>query len=133
MSATSDGGHVRVGALVVDDEEDLRLLVRLGIVAHNQGLHVAGEASSGLAALEQLTSVDPAVVVLDQMMPGMDGLETAARMLELRPEQPIVLFSAFIDDELEREARQAGVTTCLRKDQVRQLPKLLLEIGTRAR
>lgn len=125
------GGHdyERIGALIVDDEDDLRLLVRLAIDAHNQGLYVSGEASSGLDALGQLVETEPSVVVLDQMMPGMDGLETAGRMLALRPNQRIVLFSAFIDRELEAAALSSGIMKCLRKDDVGSLPKLLIDVA----
>ncbi len=121
-----------MGALVVDDEADLRLLVRLAIDAHNEGLHVAGEASSGQSALDQLAALDPTVVVLDQMMPGMDGLETAERILAIRPDQPILLFSAFVDDHLEQAARRSGVTACLRKDHIRRLPDLLMDLTASA-
>jgi DNA-binding NarL/FixJ family response regulator len=118
-----------VGALIVDDEESMRVLLRMLIERHNEGLFVSGEVDSGPAALEQLEALDPAVVVLDQMMPTLDGLQTAARILAVRPHQRIVLFSAYLDDDLERAARDCGITTCVRKDAVNDLPAMLLEIG----
>lgn len=124
-------GHPRVGALIVDDEADLRLLVRLSIDAHNQGLFVWGEAESGAMALEAMTDDRPDVVVLDQMMPGMDGLETTVRMLELHPGQRIVMFSAFLDDELERQASSAGISACLLKSKANELAPLLLDVAGR--
>jgi CheY-like chemotaxis protein len=102
----------RVGALIVDDEDDLRLLVRLMIERHNKGLFVSGEASSGRDAIAQVDVTQPSVVVLDQMMPGMDGVETAARILE-------------------RTALAQGITTCLLKDRVRDLPRLVLDVARR--
>lgn len=126
----TEGGTTFVGALIVDDEPDLRLLVRLGIENRNEGLFVAGEAADGLTALEMIDEVDPAVVVLDQMMPGIDGLETAARILSRRPHQKIVLFSAFLDEEIRRRAGERGVTTCLPKERIRELPDLLFDVST---
>lgn len=114
-----------IGTLIVDDEADLRLLLRLAIEQRNEGLFVAGEAEAGDQALAQMDDLDPAVVVLDQMMPGMDGLETAALMLARRPDQLIVLYSAFLDDELLARARQAGITACMRKGRAKDLADLL--------
>lgn len=110
-----------IRTLIVDDEDDLRLLVRLAIEQRNEGLVVSGEAAAGDEALEQLDGADPTVVVLDQMMPGMDGLETAARILERRPGQLIVLYSAFLDPRLERQALAVGIAACVRKGRAKDL------------
>jgi CheY-like chemotaxis protein len=110
-----------IRTLIVDDEADLRLLVRLAIEQRNEGLVVAGEAAAGDEALAQLDGADPTVVVLDQMMPGMDGLETAARILERRPGQLIVLYSAFLDRELEEQAGAVGIAACVRKGRAKDL------------
>lgn len=110
-----------IRTLIVDDEADLRLLVRLAFEQRNEGLVVAGEAAAGDEALAQLEGADPTVVVLDQMMPGMDGLETASRILERRPGQLIVLYSAFLDRELEEQAVAVGITACLRKGKAKDL------------
>ncbi|CAN5528531.1 hypothetical protein BH23ACT3_BH23ACT3_20520 [soil metagenome] len=120
-----------VGTLVVDDEADVRLLVRLGIDAHNKGLYVCGEADSGPAALEMFTGTFPDVVVLDQMMPGMDGLETTAHIRQIAPDVRIVLFSAFLDHDLEELAARAGVSACLLKSHASELPPLLLDVARR--
>lgn len=127
-----DAGERPIGAFIVDDEPDLRLLVRMGIELRNEGLFVVGEAASGTAALEMIDEADPAVVVLDQMMPGIDGLETAARILDRRPEQKIVLFSAFLDDEIRRSALERGVSACVPKQRLKELPDILLDLGRAA-
>jgi DNA-binding NarL/FixJ family response regulator len=110
-----------IKTLIVDDEEDLRLLLRLAIERRNEGLVVAGEAAAGDEALLKLDELDPKVVVLDQMMPGMDGLETARRILERRPEQLIVLYSALMDAELEAQATAIGIAGCMRKGKAKEL------------
>jgi two-component system nitrate/nitrite response regulator NarL len=104
--------------LIVDDHEDIRLLVRALIRTANQELRVSGEAATGEEALASLDDIDPSVVLLDHMMPGMTGLETAREILIRRPDQRIILFSAYMTEELCREARSLGVVGCLPKDDV---------------
>jgi DNA-binding NarL/FixJ family response regulator len=123
------GTQGRVGTLIVDDEPDLRLLIRMAIEARNEGLYVAGEAGDGETAVRQLDELGADVVVLDQMMPGIDGLETARRMRSIRPEQHIVLFTAFLDDELRRSADEIGVDACFSKSDLKQLPDFLFHLA----
>ena len=104
-----------VSVLVVDDQADLRLLVRTIITAENHGLSCDAEAASGEEALAYFDRNEASVVVLDQMMPGMTGLETASALLARYPDLPIILFSAYIDDALLAEARRIGIRECLDK------------------
>lgn len=119
---------MNVGALIVDDEEDIRLLIRLTVDGANQGLHVKGEAEDGPQALEIIDELDPEVVILDQMMPQMSGLETAKQILSRRPEQKIVFCSAYLDARLRSQARELGITHCLSKDQIDKVPATLMEV-----
>ena len=116
---------VYVGTLIVDDEDDIRTLIRLIIQAANEGLFVAGEAADGLEALSKVDEVDPIVIVIDQMMPGMCGIDTAKKMLEGRPDRIIILCTAFLDDELRVKAEQAGIKLCLRKEEFGLIPDAL--------
>jgi CheY-like chemotaxis protein len=110
-----------VTVLVVDDQPDLRLLVRTLITAANNGLHCASEAASGeeaVAWFDESAGDDerlPTVIVLDQMMPGLTGIETARRILARRPSQRIILFSAYVDEALTRLARSVGIKACIDK------------------
>src|SRR4051812_30900540 len=72
-------GTVRV--LIVDDEDDMRALIRSHIEIANHGLSVAGVASDGDEALRRWRQDRPDVVLLDQRMPGLSGLETAEVIL----------------------------------------------------
>ena len=114
---------------IVDDQPDVRVLLRLTIDIANEGLCVVAEAANGEEALVQVVDADPSVVVLDEMMPGMNGIAVAERMLRLRPGQPIVLCSAHLDETLVTKAREAGVTTTLPKDRLDELPGLLRELA----
>jgi DNA-binding NarL/FixJ family response regulator len=111
--------------LIVDDEDDMRALVRATIEVANEGLSVAGEASDGEAALTFVNEERPEVVVMDQRMPGLSGLDTARRILSEHPDQAIVLFSSYLDRDVVNTARNLGVRVCLPKDEIRQLPDVL--------
>lgn len=117
-----------IGALIVDDEEDIRTLVRLVIDAANKGLFVAGEAADGGQALDKLDDIDPSVVVLDERMPGLTGVETAMQMLERRPGQIIILCSAYLDAGLQQRAEAAGIKVCLAKGDYKRIPEVLREV-----
>ena len=114
-----------VRTLIVDDDEDMRFLVRSVIEAANEGLSVAGEAHDGMTALDSWRADQPDVVLVDQRMPGMTGLELAEQILGEQPEQAIILFSAYLDDAVVRRANQLGVKACLAKDAYQQIPDAL--------
>lgn len=111
--------------LVVDDMDDMRALVRLVVRTANDGLVMAGEAANGSEALDLVDTLDPAVIVLDELMPGLGGLETARRILARRPHQRIILFSAYLDDRVQNAAREIGITTCLSKVDYESLPDVI--------
>jgi len=117
-----------VRVLIVDDQDDIRTLMRMVIDIANEGLIVVGVAANGVDALRQLDATDPSVIVLDEMMPGMNGIEVAREILSRRPSQPIVLFSAHLDDALRDKARQAGVSAWLSKSELDDLPDKLREV-----
>lgn len=119
-------------ALIVDDDTDMRFLVRMTIEVANHGLEVAGEVDSGEAAIESVEHERPGVVVLDHRMPGLTGLETARRLLAVDPAQPIILFSAYLDADTVAEANALGVRACLDKNNVDQLPEALWQLAAGA-
>ena len=118
-----------IGALVVDDEADIRALVRMLIEAANRGLFVAGEAADGQEALDRIEELEPTVVVLDERMPGMTGVETAKLILAKRPGQRIILCSAYMDPELRARAEAHGIRVCLTKGEIGRLPQTLRELA----
>ena len=121
-AAAVHSGAMRIPVLVVDDMDDMRALVRLVLRTANEGLLVAGEAANGSEALDLVDSLDPAVIVLDELMPGLGGMETARRILARRPDQRIILFSAYLDDTVREAARDLGITACLSKVDYESLP-----------
>jgi YesN/AraC family two-component response regulator len=112
-------------ALIVDDEADIRLLLRAIIEDADHGLEVVAEAENGTNAIERCREVQPDIVVLDQRMPDVTGLQAAERILAERPDQPIILFSAYLDAEMMRAASALGVRACISKQNAADIPAAL--------
>jgi two-component system response regulator AlgR len=86
--------------LIVDDEQPARQ--RLASLIRAMGEHeVAGQAASGQQALEIARERDPEVALLDIRMPGMDGLETAARLCQFEHPPAIMFVTAYGDYALD--------------------------------
>ncbi len=112
---------------VVDDEPDMRMLAR--VILERGGLNVIDEAEDGSQALARYQELNPppvpSVVLLDNRMPGLTGLEVAEQMLSQHPAQVIVLFSAHLDRAVEERARAAGVAACVSKMDAPRLPEII--------
>jgi two-component system, chemotaxis family, chemotaxis protein CheY len=124
------GESAPVSVLLVDDEEVIRELARA--VLERAGLHVLDEAPDGVIALERWHAQSPPdrplVVLLDNRMPGLSGLEVAERMLGEYPTQLVVLFSAHLDRDIVDRAKGLGVRACVPKQDVIRLPGILDEL-----
>lgn len=107
--------------LLADDADDMRLL--LETVFTTAGIRVDGIAETGDEALAMWrASGDRCAIVLDQRMPGMTGLEVAEQILAEQPNTTIVLFSAHLDEQIRERARELGITACVSKEEVIDLP-----------
>jgi DNA-binding NarL/FixJ family response regulator len=111
------GRHAGAGAVIrvfcVDDTPQMRRMLEQMLTLDD--FEVVGLAPSGEAALEAIVEADPDVVVIDYKMPGIDGVATARLVRQYRPNQAIILYTAYLDEILEREADQAGVALCVGK------------------
>mgnify|MGYP003115955518 FL=1 len=119
--------------LIVDDEVDIRVLVRAILESSDMGVEVVGEAVDGDEAMAVFGTLDPPdvpdVVILDNRMPGKEGLDVAAEMLGQEPRQNIVLFSAFVTPEIEERAQALGVRACVGKSDFARLPELVVALS----
>jgi CheY-like chemotaxis protein len=112
---------------MAEDDPDFRSLV--SVVLERAGFLVIGEMIDGddaLAAVAQLVpSPVPTVMVLDNRMPGVSGLNVAHRLLADAPARRIVLLSAPLNAEARERARQIGISVCLSKADVQSLPAVV--------
>lgn len=113
--------------LIIDD--DITALDIVDILFEGQGFEVVRQAS-GSAALEHLKESTPDVILIDLMMPNMQGQECVRQMRERGVSVPIVAFTALDDPRVHQEACQAGCTKvivkpCKSKDLVKEIEQLL--------
>ncbi len=108
--------------LIADDEEDMRLLLRVMIRVANEGLEIIDEAHDGREAVDRAFSGDGDhdVIVLDNRMPELTGLEAAIEILERRPDQPALLAST--TECATRRSAPASAPVCTRTE---MLPDVL--------
>jgi len=123
--------------LIVDDEPDIADLFRQRFRREvRQGQYVLHFADSGEEALCRLAEIRPELIVIlsDINMPGMDGLELLRKVKGLRPELPVLMVTAYGDDERRRRADELGAAAFLTKpvdfDQLKQqLVQLMRPLG----
>ncbi len=123
-----------VSILIVDDEADVAELFRQRFRREaRQGTYVLHFALSGEEALEKLGGeIEPQLIVIlsDINMPGMDGLALLREIKIRRPELPVMMVTAYGDEERRRRASEYGAAEFLTKpvdfdalkEQLRRLP-----------
>jgi CheY-like chemotaxis protein len=104
--------------LIVDDEPDIadlfRQRFRREVRQEQYVLHFAG---SGEEALRRLAEIHPELIVIlsDINMPGMDGLELLGEIRRVRPDLPVLMVTAYGDDDRKRRADELGAAAFLAK------------------
>ena len=108
----SEAHTIRV--LIVDDHE----IIRTGIVYSLSAFHdleLVGEANSGQEALRLCGETQPDVVLMDILMPGMDGVQTTQAIKKEHPQVQVLALTSFYDKERVQQAMQAGAAGYLVK------------------
>lgn len=100
---TAETNMIRV--LIVNDQTDvLKLWQR--IINHYDGLECKDCATDGERAIELVMETSPDIILMDIMMPVMNGLEATRKLREVRPDARIILYSAYIS--MSEDALRAG-------------------------
>lgn len=105
----------RITILLVDDHKVVRKGVRAFIEAHAE-FEVVGEAENGAEAVKLVEEHIPNVVLMDLIMPGMDGVEATRLIKKISPRTQIVVLTSYHDDEHIFPALQAGALSYILKD-----------------
>jgi DNA-binding NarL/FixJ family response regulator len=104
-----------ITVLIVDDHEVVRNGVK-GYLDTIPDYQVIGEADSGEQAVELVKQLIPDVVLMDLILPGMDGVETTRIVKQLSPRTQIVVLTSYHDDTLIFPALKAGAISYILKD-----------------
>jgi NarL family two-component system response regulator LiaR len=107
----SDG----ITALLADDHAIVRQGVR-ALLETQPDVHVVGEASSGAEAVELCVETAPDVVLMDLLMPGMNGVEATRQIKQVSPRTQVIVLTSYHEDEHVLPALRAGALSYLLKD-----------------
>lgn len=124
-----EGRDLRV--LIADDEPDVRLLLRLGLRHHQ--IEVVGEAANGLEVIEICAVDPPDAIVLDLLMPGMNGFEAIPQLKRDHPYVGIVAYTAVAGDFVRREMARLDIPLLLKSGDSTPLAEALHAAAERAR
>jgi NarL family two-component system response regulator LiaR len=105
-----------VRILIADDSAVVRKSIR-NLLESNTGWEVCGEAANGQEALDHAMKLKPDIIVLDLVMPVMDGLQAARKMAVIAPRTPTVMLTMHYSPQLVSEASEAGIQSVLSKSE----------------
>ena len=107
--------HSTISILIVDDHEVVRNGIRSNLETIKD-FEVVGEAESGEAAIKMVSELIPDIVLLDLIMPGMDGVETTRQVKKISPRTQVVVLTSYHEDVHIFPALKAGATSYILKD-----------------
>jgi NarL family two-component system response regulator LiaR len=108
-------GNESVRILIADDHAVVRKGL-LALIETEEGMEAAGEAADGAEAVELAAALRPDVILLDLVMPRMDGIDAIRSIRRNDPEARILVLTSFSEDEKVLTAIEVGAAGCLLKD-----------------
>ena len=120
----------RIRVLIVDDHSILRMGLA-SLIGTRKDIEVAGDAESGQSAVAKFTQLRPDVVIMDLMMPGMDGIEATRKILSRSPDAKILILTPFGTSDKIAAALRAGALGAIMKNAA--FPDLVAAIKATAR
>jgi DNA-binding response OmpR family regulator len=103
---------VSMPLLIVEDDEEMRDLLAEALIEEG---YRAESVPDGAQALIRLRNETFSAIVLDQRMPGLSGLDILPGVKTICPDTPVILITAFGDDNTRGEAMDKGASACLLK------------------
>jgi len=105
-----------VRVVLVEDNSMFRQTLEL-LLELRSTIEIVGSVATGREAVELAGRLHPDVVVMDYRMPGLNGAQATAAVLEASPESRVVCLTASISGDELREIRAAGAVACVMKDE----------------
>ena len=105
----------RISVLIVDDHAVVRQGLRTFLEFHDE-IEVVGEAANGVEAVEQTRQLLPEVVLMDLVMPEMDGIEATRSIRALSPSTQVIVLTSFTEDDKVFSSIKAGALGYLLKN-----------------
>jgi DNA-binding NarL/FixJ family response regulator len=113
-------GQVMKRILIADDNPAVRRGLR-DLIEHTSEWDVCGEAVNGREAIERARELHPDMLLLDLVMPGMNGFDTARELAKVEPGLPILLCTIQLSPYVVREAEKVGIQGAVSKSKVSQI------------
>lgn len=107
--AWSRGSSGKIRVLIVDDHAILRQALRLLLEVH-QEIEVVGDAANGREAMEAAEKLLPDVILMDMVMPGLNGLEATRQIRRRLPKSKVLILTGYMEDEQIVAALRAGAS-----------------------
>ncbi|MGH2633353.1 MAG: response regulator [Tepidiformaceae bacterium] len=122
-----DNGGPQIRILLVDDHAVIRQALRM-LLESRPELSVVGDAENGRAALAAVEKLHPDVVLMDVVMPGLNGIEATRQIRRFARGSRVVMLSGFVDEEQLTQALRAGASGYLMKSS--DVSELVIAIQT---
>lgn len=115
-----------IRVLIADDHGSFRGALRTAL-GHNRAYDICGEAKDGIQAVQLAKKCNPEVIILDLLMPGLNGFNAAKEIRQVLPRTPMLLLTLYDNRQVQMEADRCGFSAVISKTQPGRLLNILDE------
>jgi DNA-binding NarL/FixJ family response regulator len=115
-----------IRVLIADDHGSFRRALRTAL-EHSNAYQICGDAKDGIEAVRLAKETEPDVIILDLLMPGVNGFHAAKQIRAVLPDTPIILLTLYDNRQVQLEADRCGFSAVISKNQPVRLLNILDE------